>query len=250
MRRNLIFLHYRAGSTLFQHLCRGEKTGFLSSLPPSRYQHTHLGDVAPLAKRSDIPTILTHIGNWWGNKPSGSVPAPYADPSPMKWSKYELDNYIPQAEWKFINLIRDPRNIIESLRNIPGGVEAEYMRNDPDDYFKALCAGYRNKCRIALDCQKAMPNYKIFKFENLMNDTITTMAGLFDYLDMDLDIELCGKRADDIKQRRVGKFHTSFKDDSRMNTRYTSWSEYEKNLFKEIAGKELIELGYEKDNRW
>ena len=133
MSKAIVFLHYRAGSSFFQHLsgntpfflCKDigiepeistEYYNLTTKHPKVLAKYTDCGSITKLANQFSHLThacILTHIGNWWGNEP---VPAPLSSPSPMKWGVEELSPFTYQG-WKFINLIRDGRNMIESTRN-------------------------------------------------------------------------------------------------------------------------------------
>jgi len=280
MKRIVFFLHYRGGSTLFQHLVsttpffalsdeelaryKAERKRkpvpeyyWLPTIPPEecRIKHTNSGGIEDLAKEAELKygdkpfAISTHIGNWWGNTPSNEIPQPLEGPSPMKWSAKELLQ-LPPGEWHFVNVLRDGRNLTESLRNLKGGIEEKLNTENPEDYFKALCKAWRNKARVALECSKTVPNYHIIRFEDLISNTVDIMDQMFNLIGFSLDHEICMERANDIKQRKVGKKHTSFKDDTKMNQRWHRWTDHEIDIFKSIANTELVDLGYEEDDLW
>lgn len=264
MKRYLFFLNYRGGSTLFQHLLlhkrldeKDEKNFYfhLASIPPVRCIHKNCGEITRIFEQNrneENLGVFTHIGNWWGNKHSSLIPSPYGDPSPMKWGPTELINLQQQfpAEWKFINLLRDGRNQIESFRRLKGGVEEKLNCIDPADYFMGHCLGWRNKARIALDCETVLNNYKIFRFEDLMNNPKETLLSLFSFLGRDPNMEFLMEKMLEVKKRKVGTKHSSFKKDSEMHRRWKSWEKWEVQYFKKVANRELLELEYEKDMLW
>lgn len=183
----------------------------------------------------------TTIGNWWGEVQSHTeVPGPYDIDTPVKFGWNDLA-LLPGGNWKFIYLTRDGRNQLESLRNIPGGIEQEYHRKDPENYFQVLCKTYRNKARVALDCKKYL-DFKIVKFENMTQDCLGTMRDIYNFIGLPIDEEFVRQAYELTLSRR--EQHSSFKTKD-WNDRWKShWSSWEIEKFKEIAGKELDEMGY------
>ena len=189
--------------------------------------------------------LNVHIGNWWGEVDSHlEVPEPYDIDTPVKFAAQDLLS-LPgkQEDWKFIYIMRDGRNQLESLRNFPGGIEEQYHKKDPVNYFQVLCKTYRNKARLALDCQKQLPNFKIIKFEDLTSNCLDTTKEIYKFIDLPLDEEFVTHAYNLTISSKRDKKHSSFKDKDYHN-RWKSWNNWEINTFKNIAGNELEEMNY------
>jgi hypothetical protein len=251
-------MNYRSGSTVLQKLLSDRKKdefGFLPTYP----QKQCLTVVVPNARipktiieleNTENFVIFTYIGNWWGNRSSSDVPEPYEDHSSMKWGINEIQN-LHFDGWKFAYLIRDGRNYIESHRRLRGGVEEQFNNDNPKDYFIALCKGWRNRARVALDCANKFENYNIYKFEDLLKNPLGFVRNVNLYFnDYKTDVRSIRKLTRQIKNNQIGKKHSSFNNTENMHFRWRDWTKKEINLFKEITGKEMIELGYEEDYDW
>jgi len=257
-RGTVFFLQYRGGSTVFQNYMRlrdADGNEFLPTVPEKTCPalHTNAGNVVKVANEywnRDI-AISTHIGNWWGNKPSNRVPYPYRDPSAMKWDVHQLRLLLsPSKIWKFIYLIRDGRNQVASLCNLKGGAEERLSKNNPLDYFIAQCKGFRNRARIAIDCANDIRVYRIYKFEDLIENPMDTLDTIFQFAGYKINKDFTKEQIRRVQDRVVGPNHASFKDDKKMHQRWHAWTDQQKDLFKLYAGDELVELGYEKDLNW
>ena len=149
------------------------------------------------------------------------------------------------GNWKVIYIIRNGRNQIESLRNIPGGVEMERHNEDPEDYFEVLCKGFRNRARIALDCEAQLSNFKMFRFEDLVSDPVYTIRMMYHHAGLVLDEEFVRRAYQCTLDNNMIKQHSSFGSAKNLHKRWVNWTEKEQAIFNKIAGKELEELGYE-----
>lgn len=186
-----------------------------------------------------------HVGDWWGDVGSHEeVPLPYEVITPVRFGPHEL-LALPGRGWRFIYMVRDGRNQIESLRNIPGGIESEKHQKNPQDYFQVLCKGFRNRARLALDCQTKVPGFKMYRFENFIQDPLKTMNDIYEFLGLGLDRDFVTKAWNLTLEAGVQKQHSSFKT-SNFDNRWHSWSDWEKETFDRLAGKELEELGYKR----
>lgn len=195
----------------------------------------------------DLFSWYGNVGDWWGEVKSHSeVPEPYTSNTFYRFGPEELISL--GEDWSFVYLSRDPRNQIESLYNVRGGYEESKRLKDPRDYFQVLCKGSRNRMRMAIDCKNKLQNFKLFYFEDLIKNPVEVMKLVYDFLDLDLNktyVENSYKFSLDIK-----KTHSSFGSTKKVNKRWLCWTDWKKDLFKEIVGQELIELGYEKDHNW
>lgn len=191
----------------------------------------------------------THMGDWWGDLPSFAIPEPYELETPVRYGPDELNN-LPGKNWSFVHLLRDGRNQIESLRNIEGGIEQKKNKDNQIDYFKVLCKGYRNRSRMAINCINRVNNFKIFKFENFIKNPVETLCEMFVYVGLKPNKGFFQEAYNITIKQNVVKQHSSFSSKKNLNRRWISWSPQEKDIFKNICGKELIELGYEKNYDW
>jgi len=254
--KSIIFFNYRAGSHLTLQLIndskKEEKSNFLLTDPPYICGVDNL-----VASKRDVlaATVAPHswymyIGDWWGHcNSSEDVPTPYGSAAETRWAKCDLER-IPGDNWKFVNITRDPRNWLESWRSLSTGgyEEKQQLKFGKKDYFVFLCKSLRNRVRVQLDCNATMDNYKLVTFEDLLATPLETVKDMYDFIDLKLDEEGLKKRVTSIKEAHV-IIHSSFSD-TNFNSRWSGWTDEEKNTFKEILGKELIELGYVENNNW
>jgi hypothetical protein len=248
------FLYYRAGSSLFHRLINSTSTSsglrYLPTVPKDIYRIKYLSgpDLDGAVESGQLTAVSIHVGNWWGKFPDNKdIPGPLESPSPMKWSRKELGELL--GKWKFVSLIRDGRNHISSLINKEGSLESKLYQENSKDYFEMECIAFRNKARVALDCSK-WDNYRIFRFENLVQDPVGTVMNIFSYLGLEGDRDYLSEIAGIFSKPAKANKHSSFSDDSKMHYRWHEWTSEQKKIFNEIAGKELIDLGYEKDSNW
>ena len=184
-----------------------------------------------------------HIGDWWGVARSDEVPEPYEVVTPVRFGPDEL-RALPGDDWKVVYIVRDGRNQIESLRNIPGGIEQDRHREDPRDYFEVLCKAFRNRARLAVDAYDQLDNFMIFRFEDLVADPVLWMRGVYDFVGLPLDEGFVQRAFDLTVSSKAAKRHSSFQSRTGFNERWHSWTDWEKETFYRIAGRELDELGY------
>lgn len=258
MKRYVFFLNYRGGSSLFRHAL-GDTPSFFPQLkagpnllpcsPSCKVVHVGLPFlIEELHKEDEDLAVMTHIGNWWGNLSSSQVPGPYDDDCPMKFSWEQLENLIKtnsHIDYKFVYLIRDGRNQIESLRNLKGGCEEEFNKANSEDYFKALSLGWRNQAQIAIDCQINLPSqFKIYKFTDMMTNPTSFFLDLFSYLELVPDIDLILSRIQEMRAAKLDLSHSSFGNDKDYN-RWKKWTDEEKLFFKRHTTLLLNYLKYE-----
>ena len=189
-----------------------------------------------------------HTGNWWGELPSKDIPSPYDVITPTRLGPSEISS-LPGDPWTVVSLVRDGRNQIESFRRLQGGIEEEYMKNNPGDYFIALCKGFRNKARMAIDCN-SLPFYRIFKFEDIIKDPVSTIGDMLCFCGLQSDPQFIKNAYNLSREMKTYKQHSSFGNNPTGKNRWNLWTLQEKSIFKDIAGNELIELGYEVNNDW
>jgi len=263
--RTIFFLYYRAGSTLFECLCgkpwriaqvegRLKEAGqihsawrqsgdpfYLDTIPPCVSEDVSIPFIDAYNRYKDRNQFIymLHVGDWWGQKRSKDIPEPFEDPTSQKWGPDELIVLPEFNTWQFIYLVRDGRCQIESLRNLKGGIEEKLNQQDPEDYFKVLCMGFRNRARLVVESKKHWPNkVHIFHYIDFIRDPINIVEQMFRAGGLILDREK-------ITIPSTGDIHSSFGKVRMIDNRYINWTEEEKDVFNKIAGQENKELGYQ-----
>lgn len=159
-----------------------------------------------------------------------------------------LFDLMPNA--KLILLVRDGRDVAES--QIRSGYATNY-----DSVFK----NWANKTRLFLHFmqkQRAAPeSWKLVRFEDLIAQPESTLVEIGSFLDrMAPEIDMDSINALPLYGSIDGEeadFAWKVKDkpaDFNPVGRWRCWNEARCALFEEIAGAELIELGYEDDRNW
>jgi hypothetical protein len=185
----------------------------------------------------------TQIGDWWGQCKSKEVPAPYEVNTPVRYGPDEIRS-LPGNDWKVIYLVRDGRNQIASLINIFGGIEEQRYLSEPKDYFEVLCKAFRNRARLAVDCQNQLDNFKLFRFEDFIKNHQAIMKQMYNFAGLSINLKFIKAAYKLTISKEIGKYHSSFPSKSKFSNRWENWSQWEKDTFYSIAGKELFELGY------
>jgi hypothetical protein len=254
---SLVFLNYRAGSTFWRFITKGrqdekqkvpgihERCYYLPTLPEG---------LCPCANYELVPIEQNRVengpfcwfalvGDWWGQCSGNKVPSPYDPPEcSTRWDANALAEL--SGDWKFIYLIRDGRNQAASFWNRrEGTTEWKRRLKDPDDYFLFLCKSWRNRARVAIDNQRRIKDYKIFKFEDFVSSPIETLSKMIEHLGYEPDKQRITESVEFATQSgRVHK-HSSFGNGS-FNERWRGWTHVQKKTFMSIAELELRELGY------
>jgi hypothetical protein len=226
----------------------GEGSFFLPTIPAKVCPCEAINHRPDLDLKLDYHAWWMPHGDWWGHATSNTVPGPYDLPCETRYGPDELRAY--PGDWRFIYITRDGRNQIESLLNLPGGFEPERFKEDPKDYFEVVCKAWRNRARMALDNQAQMDNFKLFYFENFVADPVGTMSDMVEFAGFTPDREFIQRVYDLLTGRNMVKQHSSFGTLNNLNQRWHTWEKWQKETFHEIAGKELVDLGYEENNDW
>lgn len=220
----------------------GEKSWFLPTTPSKVCPCDIIDNRKSTELKFEYHAWWMAHGDWWGHATSSTVPGPYDLPCETRYGPDELKTY--EGDWKFIYITRDGRNQIESLLNLPGGFEPERFKEDPQDYFEVVCKAWRNRARMALDCQNQMDNFKIFHFENFVANSVDTVADMLEFAGLTPDRVFIERAHQLLTEANMVKQHSSFGSIDKVNQRWESWEDWQKDTFTEIAGNELTELGY------
>jgi len=273
MCKTLFFLYHRAGSHFFLEMIQNipmaaYSTGkydissasdvylpnFLCTIPPNVCSTEHVNEGDPieiLTQPIEIEKFFyLYVWDWWGQVDhSSKVPLPYEGDCVSRWGVNEIRSFLI-GDWKFGVMMRDPRNHLESVRNTPGEQQNPHQVRDRRNYFVTLCMSFRNRARVVLDCVSELSNYKVFKFEDLKRDTLGTLRQVFEFVGVVLDEDALSNAIELESQSFVEDDRSSFATADRRFTRWESWTQEEVGIFKSIMGQELIELGYENDDKW
>ncbi len=196
--------------------------------------------------------ILWHVynGDWWGVIDSSTkVPEPYEGESIARFGAKELSTF-PGGPWRFVYLMRDPRNHIHSIMNTKGEKNSARYKRDEKDYFRWLCKCVRNRCRVAIDNSQHMQNFLLVKYEDLVSDPYSLMSKVFAFCKISPNLEDLRRCIELDKKNDTAKKHSTFPSYDGSRDYWKKWSSDQKKTFKAILGKELVELGYEADQDW
>lgn len=145
------------------------------------------------------------------------------------------------SEWKFVYVIRDGRDQIESYWHlIAYGAKKRgevYDRWDLDN-IKYSSSLFKQRARRVIDCSQKLKNYTIVRFEDLVSKPVSTL---------DSALSFCGFTPDlsqirDTVQRIIP--NSSYSSTENVTRRSRNWPKEWNDAFWEIAGKESLQLGY------
>jgi protein-tyrosine sulfotransferase len=148
-------------------------------------------------------------------------------------------------------LVRDGRDVVQST-----------LKTWPQLRFSMVCIRWRRAARMVIACAKdfdrTSSGYMLARFENAVEDPAAFIAEVCRRLGLDaksypydkipgLSIRgsstlQAGGQVTWVPQSRPDRFNPM--------GHWRQWSSYHKTMFKRIAGRELIELGYAKDSQW
>lgn len=188
-----------------------------------------------------------------------------------------VEETLLQADMKSLFFIRDPRDAIVSLvfyMEKMSGDKRDFMVIKSDRYDRlslnekinavmtgSCCTNYLDKYFRALMGWTQSPCCQVARFEDLigprgggtLEQQLDAIGQISSYLSVNLSDE---------EKIAIAQYTNSFTTpqiQNSLNSKYIqgqigNWASFfnesNKNLFKKLFGKELIELGYEKDNDW
>jgi hypothetical protein len=216
---------------------------------PAMYR-VEIGDslVPPVPRPGEGVEWRVWHGDWWGQCRSSEVPGPYEVDTPASWRSDVMRPLIADG-WKVVVVMRDGRNLIESIRRFRGGIEEQRQESDPHDYFTYLCKAFRNKARVILDARlRYQESFSIVKMEHLLVRPREALGGLEQFLGVKFEWDVVSHNIEFARTNISGpdggdERHSSFSDNSFLD-RSMGWSQEEAAEFDRIAGLEQRELGY------
>lgn len=160
----------------------------------------------------------------------------------------DLDKSFYQSfseDWKFVYLIRDPRNRIESiLERVNISFPDLNQRESVFEMYLEIEKRYMTSVLQMLN----HPQFKLVKVEDLIKNPVETIGQVLSFLDLSPDYQ----KLQDISILYSSSSHESpFKDNGENSSfRWKVWSKEEREKFFCSCGESLVSLGYEKDETW
>jgi hypothetical protein len=177
-------------------------------------------------------------------------------------AEYDLDNLEIGLEWNpeqisyissltdkctFFQLIRDGRNQVASLKALEEG----YSNSNWNlDHFKSIVLTFKYRAKSILERESLFENFHILKFEDLVFDPVVILSKIKFLAEVPLDYSAIEDTIKNISPNssywNVGELF----ERSDTNFRWKGLTVLERKVFHEIAGEELLRLGYIDDNSW
>ena len=245
MKRTLIITHEKRGSTFLMSMLFGEPGEFafnerqfkerefpiwLNTVPPQQCKFYYHGE-----------TRYRQLEDRIYARPVVDTPEAYTWVSPADLSSCFYDN-LPGNEWRFIYLLRDPRNTMTSLatRSKLTGSQLEMMFTTQCGYFKAELRGINE--------MKNDPRFYLLRFEPFIVRPVDTMIEMFQHMDLQIDRNLYQDIADKYTE---GYINTSFNDNGQgSRRRWDSWSDEWRTHYNHEVGPGLQALGVQEYLEW
>jgi hypothetical protein len=181
--------------------------------------------------------------------------ARWAEKTPRNISRIgAIFHFFPDA--RFVHVLRDGRDVACSLRTHPrhAVVDGKLV---PLDTWKPLAACAR-RWRDDIECSRPWwndPRFHTLRYEELVRDPGAVLRRLMTFLDEPWDDALLAHPAEGSSPRDVTRFAQNPEAVGAVNA--SSIGRWERDLdvkdrriFKRIAGRLLVELGYARDEGW
>jgi hypothetical protein len=243
----LLFFGYRAGSTVMR---ASLGAGFVPEHPnPKREEYITISKGLPLfflgAKANQVcPCWHTsfNMEEHWQQIPVCRLRSWWTYAT---LSREHLEN-LPEARWKFLYFVRNPRNQIASLWKRHEMANDPLLKN-PHPLFEHYCDMVRERAEVTVEvCEKL--NGKIFYFEHFMNDKPTFIKDVFRFLGLKPSRELLQHIATSQRFNKENPsvvLHSSFNNLSGVNSRWEGyWTDWQQEMFQRVAGEATHKLGY------
>jgi len=159
-------------------------------------------------------------------------------------------------ESRFIHIIRDGRDVACSLRNFPKHrvVDGKIIKLDTNNPIDQCISIWVESVRAGIEWRDD-PRYMEIKYEDLVSEPRQTMEAVLSFLDEPWDETVLNYYRVDSSTRSIDKMPQNIRarkpiDKSALGRWRRDLAPSERELFKELAGDLLIELGYETSNDW
>ncbi len=218
----------------------------------------------PALSRALLPTLGQRNKEKWSNIEKLLSPI---GPGRIVSSHFDFDADLAETVgntlgYKILLMVRDPRDAVISdmhyIQSWPGHPLKERVAAMPDDKTRLLAiingehGGVNIKDQI-LRFSEWNSHAHTVRFEDTVgaqgggSDAVQleTVQGIFDYLGMKVSPEQAKAIAVDARSAKTQTFRTG-----RIRNWETVYDRDVKDAFKAVAGRQLIDLGYEKDLDW
>jgi hypothetical protein len=191
-----------------------------------------------------------HFGQWWGSIDPAKIPAPNQCATWSRWGPNEI-RQLPGDGWQIIRLIRDGRDMVSSALQ---GAASEGYADDLETYFRGHVMAWRNRACVTLECQKELPNYHLFHYEDLIRNPVESVIEMLVRCGVTPETDLVRSRVkmlDGFINHDVYASNSTFHgNEPLLARRWSEWADDRIDFFRQTAGVELIRLGYEAGDEW
>jgi hypothetical protein len=158
-----------------------------------------------------------------------------------RWVEKTPTNFLYWKLWKkifpyskFINIVRDGRDVVSS------GIFFNYY-----DSQKGAASWVNGILMSRKNSEEFKKDYLEIKYEDLVLNTEVTMRKILGFIDEEWDSSM-------VNLEKSTKFVRQWKNKNKSTpiSRWKTDKDFNKSEFKKVAGEMLIELGYQKDNKW
>jgi len=247
---SILFLPPRSGAQLMLNLVGSDSSGRRSVhiLLPEQNRRFDPWREAWMAEPDGdyLPTIPMGIATYkiQAHKrlpsagPEHDLLVVHAETWPQEW---------PKPIGQIAGIIRDGRNSVASHYIRPN--LDNRRRDDPRELFQQQCEIWRDLAQGTIKNQ-ALEYCHISRFEDLAIDPPSEFQKILLHFGWKTDLPLCRLKYESLEEEKFAERHSSFRSRTGHNTRWYRWELWMREMFCEIAGKELIDLGYEPDDTW
>lgn len=245
MRRTLIITHEKRGSTFLMSMLFGEPGEFafnekqfktkdfpiwLNTVPPQQCKFYYHGD--PKYRQLEDRIYA---------RPDVNTMEAYTWVSPANLDQKFYDQ-LPGNDWRFVYLLRDPRNTITSLCK-----RSQLVDEKLDDMFRVQCGYFQDELG-GLNAVKRDPRFYLLRFEQFIVTPVDTMVEMFGHMGLQIDRNFYQEIAD---QYAAGYINTSFQDQGKgSRRRWDSWSDEWRTHYNNEVGPGLRHLGIPEYLEW
>jgi hypothetical protein len=174
-------------------------------------------------------------------RPVIDVPEAYTWMPPANLHKEFYDS-LSSDDWRFVYLLRDPRNTISSLCE-----RTKFQGPELDQVFYKNC---EYACAEAESVARMRPDARFFPlyFERLVADPLATIVQMFSFMGCQADTVRCQNV---ITQYTSSYINTSFKDEGQQsNQRWHNWPQQWCDHYRNVVSPKIHGLGFDEYLRW
>lgn len=247
--KTLFLVTMRGGSHYAGQLLSAIPDLNLEEQRPGVMVATQPENICPLYRPADIEIgfLMMDWSSCWEHEVyisyiADGPPAPYHSwpYHGLAWTPEDIERLGPG--WTIVHSLRDGRNQIASHKRLDQEA-SPWTRED----FECRCNTFKFRAQSSLN-SRHLPNYKLIRFEDLALKPIETLQELAQFTGIPFDF-------DKIQTCLQGLHpHTSFSTQpfipQEITERWRTLNQEERRLLHDIAGEELIQLGYIQDDSW